>query len=280
MSQKKQANYRGGWSLEKRDPEFIRSLMPFLEWLYKYYFRVQSDGWHHIPENERVLIVGSHNGGTAAPDMLMMMYDWFRRFGVDRLAYGLAHRYAWQSSEVIATLAEKVGAIEAHPKMALAAFKKGANVLVYPGGQYDMFRPHNLRDRIYFAGQKGFIKLALRQRVPIVPVISVGAHDTLIILGDYYQEAKQIHQNLGLPWLFGLDPGVFPIYLGLPWGISVGPLPNIPFPLQIHTRVCRPIEFDRYGRDAAKDREYVDACYRLVYTQMQQELDRLIRETA
>jgi 1-acyl-sn-glycerol-3-phosphate acyltransferase len=209
--------------------------------------------------------------------MIMMMYDWFRRFGTGRLVYGLMHPYAWQVSPQIAGLAEKLGAIPAHPKMASAAFDLGASVLVYPGGQYDMFRPHSERYKIQFAGHKGFIKLALKKAVPIIPLISIGAHDTLIVLGDCYDVVKQLHQK-GLPWLYKIDPGVFPIYLGLPWGLSIGPLPNIPLPIKIHTRVCSPIIFERYGEDVAKDRNYVNACYEMVYTQMQQELDNLVRD--
>jgi 1-acyl-sn-glycerol-3-phosphate acyltransferase len=72
---------------------------------------------------------------------------------------------------------------------------------------------------------------------------------------------------------------VFPIYLGLPWGLSLGPLPNIPFPVTIHTRVCPPIKFEHYGRDAASDRNYVNECYELVVKQMQQELDQLIKQS-
>ncbi|MDE5118323.1 MAG: glycerol acyltransferase, partial [Trichodesmium sp. St2_bin2_1] len=53
-----------------------------------------------------------------------------------------------------------------------------------------------------------------------------------------------------------------------------------PFPVQIHTRVCPPIVFERYGRKAASDRDYVDACYQKVLTQMQQELDQLILSTS
>lgn len=269
--------YTPGWSLEKRDPKFIELFMPIWEWFYRYYFRVETDGWENIPPNDKVLIVGSHNGGMATPDMIMMMYDWFRRFGTERLAYGLMHPYAWEVSPALGDLGQKVGAIAAHPKTANAAFNKGASVLVYPGGQYDMFRPYNQRYNINFAGNKGFIKLALRQEVPIIPAISVGAHDTLIVLGDFYELMKQLN-NLGLPWLYQLDPGVFPIYLGLPWGLAIGPLPNIPFPVQIHTRICEPIIFDKYGKNAAKNRDYVDACYDLVVTQMQQELDNLARE--
>ena len=80
-----------------------------------------------------------------------------------------------------------------------------------------------------------------------------------------------------MPWFMGIDPETFPIYLGLPWGISFGPLPNIPFPVTIRTRVCPPIVFERYGREAACDREYVSACYNIVVSQMQQELDILVR---
>ncbi|MEB3339996.1 lysophospholipid acyltransferase family protein [Okeania sp.] len=262
-----------GWSLDDRDPEVIKSMMPLWEWFYRYYFRVQTDGWHHIPD-EKVLIVGSHNGGLAAPDMHMCMYDWFKRFGTERLAYGLMHQNAWSVFPTSSTPVQ-CGAVRAHPRMAIAAFARNASVAVYPGGGLDVFRPYSMRNKIYFAGRKGFIKLALREEVPIVPMISHGAHDTLIILADFYEQIKQLHQ-WGMPWLFDADPEVFPIYIGLPWGLAIGPLPNFPFPVQIHTRVCPPIVFERYGRKAASDRSYVDACYQRVLTEMQQELDKLI----
>ncbi|MBR8839843.1 MAG: acyltransferase family protein [Stigonema ocellatum SAG 48.90 = DSM 106950] len=274
MSNQEKTTSIPGMSLSERDPEFIQSFMPVWEWLYRYYFRVKTDGWHHIPAEGKVLLVGSHNGGMASPDTTMMMYDWFCRFGTKRLVYGLLHPYAWKVSPELANLAQKAGAITAHPKAASAAFDIGASVLVYPGGQYDMFRPHSQRYEIQLAGRKGFIKLALSKEVPIIPMISVGAHDTLIVLGDCYELVKQLNE-WGLPWLYQVDPGVFPIYLGLPWGLSIGPLPNIPLPVQIHTRVCTPIVFERYGKEAASDRNYVNFCYHLVQTQMQQELDRL-----
>jgi 1-acyl-sn-glycerol-3-phosphate acyltransferase len=69
---------------------------------------------------------------------------------------------------------------------------------------------------------------------------------------------------------------VFPIYLGLPWGIAMGFVPNFPLPAKIYTRVCSPIYFQRSGREAARDRAYVDACYQEVYQQMQASLDDLV----
>ena len=267
-----------GWSLEERDRNFINLIMPILEWLYYYYFRVETSGWENIPTDEKVLFVGSHNGGWAAPDMLMMIYDGFRRFGMEYPIYGLMHPKAWQVSPEFASMVAKVGAVVAHPKMAKAAFDKGASVLVYPGGIQDIFRLHSQRHQIHFAGRKGFIKLALRENVPIIPLISTGAHDTLFIFADIYNLMQQLHL-WGMPWLLGIDPEVFPLYLGLPWGLGIGPFPNIPFPIKIHTRVCPPIVFEKYGFDAARDRAYVDSCYDMVVSKMQWELDALVRET-
>jgi 1-acyl-sn-glycerol-3-phosphate acyltransferase len=267
-------NIKPGWSLDLRDPRVIKSWMPYWEWFYRYYFKVKSDGWENIPEG-KVLFVGSHNGGLAAPDMIMMMYDWFRHFGTERLIYGLMHPQVWKFNPALAKLAAQTGAVVAHPKMAIAAFAKGASVLVYPGGAQDVFRPYWEKNKINFADRRGFIKLALREEVPIVPAISVGAHDSLIVLADFYDLAKKLN-NSGMRWLLDLDPQVFPIYLGLPWGLAIGPLPNFPLPVQITTRICEPIIFERYGKKVAGDRLYVEQCYQQVKRIMQRELDILV----
>lgn len=269
-----------GRSLDARDPDYITANLPMLGWFYRNYFRVTTDGWRYVPASGPTLVVGSHNGGMATPDMHMMMYAWFQRFGVERLAYGLMHAdvldapppFGWLSAA-----AEKMGALRAEPSMAIAALRRGATVLVYPGGAEDMFRPHYLRHRIFFAGRQGFVKLALREGVPIVPVISVGAHDTLFVLGNFQQQLQQ----LGLLEL--LSPPqrplpAFPVYLGLPWGLTVGPVLNFPLPTRIHIRFCPPITFDRSGRAAASDREYVDQCFRKVCEAMQAHLDDLVAE--
>jgi hypothetical protein len=40
--------------------------------------------------------------------------------------------------------------------------------------------------------------------------------------------------------------------------------------------VCEPIVFERYGSEAARDRDYVDACFDRVTAQMQEQLDCLV----
>jgi len=200
------------------------------------------------------------------------------------VVYGLTHAKIWQVFPGLADLAAQVGAIPFYPRNAMAVLKGGDSLLVYPGGGEDVFRPHRLRDRIQFsnrAGQPrtGFIRLALWYNLPIVPLVSWGAHDTLIVLEDCYAQAKRLHEQ-GLPWPLGIDPEVLPIYLGWPWGLAIGPLPNIPLPAQIQTRVCPAIRFERSGHAASRDKAYVQACYGQVVDAMQQELDCLAQAAA
>ncbi|NJL45643.1 MAG: acyltransferase family protein [Leptolyngbyaceae cyanobacterium SM2_3_12] len=263
-----------GWSLDDRDPAIIDRLLPFFGEVYHRYFRVTTEGWEHIPPSGRMLLVGSHNGGLAAPDTVMMTYDWIRHFGSNRPAYALMDPNMWRVFPAVARMATWVGSVQAQSTMAVQALRREAAVLIYPGGVRDVFRPHARRAQVCFFGQKGFIKLALRESAPVVPMISHGAHDTLWVLADLYPYLEEMHRR-GLPWPWGLNPGTFPLYLGLPWGLALGPWPNIPFPVPLHTRVCAPIVFERYGLEAAHDLSYVEACYEQVCGIMQQELDDL-----
>lgn len=270
------ANCWTGRTLADRNPQVIEQLMPLWDWLHRHYFRVTSEGWEQVPATEPILMVGSHNGGLGAPDMFMLMLEWYQRFGGERLAYGLMNAKMWQVYPGLARLAAQAGAIQADPKMAIAALQQGASVLVYPGGARDVFRPHAQRDRIFLNGNLAFIKLALRHNVPIVPVVSWGAHDTLRVLFDLYPLLEAWHQQ-GMPWPYGLDPEIWPVFLGWPWGIGVGPIPNLPWPEAIHLQIGKPIRFGRSGAEVTRDLAYVIACYDQVYQQMQQSLNQIRR---
>ncbi len=265
-----------GLSLSDRDPQVIQDLLPLFRWFYRHYFRVQTEGWEKIPD-EPVLLVGAHNGGLAAPDLFMTMVDWFDRVGVERQVYGLMNPKMWTAYPGISRLAARAGAVRAHPKMAIAAIKAGASVLVYPGGAKDVFRHHSLRQRIFLNGNMAFIKLAVRENLPIVPIVSMGAHDTFKVVADLYPVARQWHEQ-GLPWLLGIDPEVIPVYLGWPWGVGIGPIPHIPWPVPMRTRVGAPIRFARTGVQAAKEKDYLWDCYDKVFKQMQLSLDDLARK--
>jgi 1-acyl-sn-glycerol-3-phosphate acyltransferase len=131
----------------------------------------------------------------------------------------------------------RMGAIRAAPKLALNALQDGYAVQVYPGGDYDACRKFSQRNQIVFAGQQGYAKLAKLAGVPIVPIVSIGGHESLCVLWDGAPLAKA----LKLDKRYGLK--TFPLSLCLPWGLWLGPLPGyLPLPTQITVKVLPPIE--------------------------------------
>lgn len=50
------------------------------------------------------------------------------------------------------------------------ALERDAALLVYPGGDHETFRPSWESEEVDFAERTGFIKLALKHDVSIVPV--------------------------------------------------------------------------------------------------------------
>lgn len=183
--------------LNQADPEFASKIAPFLEGLYKYYFRCEIEGFENIPEGE-ALYVGNHNG-LLTFEVLMLFYGWWDRFGSSRRALGLAHSIAL-NNPFFRWLIPRLGAIPADPEVALEALSRGYSLLVYPGGEKEAFRTYRARKQIEFFQRKGFIKLALKAKKPIVPIVSVGAQESYVIL----HRGEEIAEKLGLKSRFRL----------------------------------------------------------------------------
>jgi 1-acyl-sn-glycerol-3-phosphate acyltransferase len=131
-------------------------------------------------------------------------------------------------------------------------------------------RPYRKRNRIVFGRRRGYVRLAVRHGVPIVPVVAHGAHSTAMILDD----GRWIVERLGLDRRFRLN--AWPITLSLPWGITFGPPPPyVPWPSRITIEVLDPISFGRSGARWAKDHDYIEACHAAVRQRMQHTLDQL-----
>jgi 1-acyl-sn-glycerol-3-phosphate acyltransferase len=259
-------------SLDERDAEFIERQIKLLGPLVDIYFRGEVRNLDNIPAEGPVLVVGNHSGGLLTPDTWVFEVKFFRHFGTDRLTYALAHNMV-MGFPVIGTLLRRMGSLPAHPDSARAALRQGAAVLVYPGGDEDVFRPWSDRNRIHLARRTGFIRLALQERVPIVPVVSIGGHETVYIPGDGRALARR----------FGLDRfriKSLPIVVAPPWGVSPGDfLFHLPLPAKITVDVGEPIDFaERFGDLDPRDPEVIWACYEYVERRMQQTLDALAAE--
>ena len=163
----------------------------------------------------------------------------------------------------------KFGTVAASPENSEKALESGAALLVYPGGDYEVHRPTWQRNRVDFGNRKGFIRLALEQNVPIVPVVSIGGQETSLFLS----RGEHIARLLQLDKLFRLK--VLPISLAIPWGLNVGDmLGHIPLPAKITIETLPAIDLRaEFGPDPDVDEVY-DHLIRL----MQDALDALASE--
>src|SRR3954449_12230396 len=175
--------------LDERDPDYIRESLPRLWLLASLWFRGEVRGLGNIPEDGPVLLVGNHSGGNLTPDTTVFTLAFSTYFGVERAFYQLAHNLVLSYPGL--GFLRKYGTVEASPENAKKALESGAAVLVYPGGDYEVHRPSWERHRVDFAGRKGFIRLAVEQGVPLVPVVAVGGQETALFLsrGEHFARA-------------------------------------------------------------------------------------------
>ncbi len=260
-------------SLDNRDPALLERLISVIEGVLVPYFRSEVRGLERIPPGA-ALYVGNHSGGLITPDTFLFGAAVYRAHGIDAVPYGLGHEFAI-SIPVVHQIIVPLGAVRAGHKSAHGLFSRGSKALVYPGGDYDAMRPFRHRNRVVFGGRRGYIRLALREGVPIIPVVTAGSHAGFMILDDGRWLARLIRADRLL------RIKVWPITLCLPWGLVVGPaLFYLPWPTRILIETLDPISFDRTGEAAANDEAYVRECADRVESAMQQALDRLAEERA
>jgi 1-acyl-sn-glycerol-3-phosphate acyltransferase len=238
-----------GDDIDAWDPEYIRRVLPLWRAVMGTYFRGEVRGLDNIPDEGPSLLVGNHSGGTMIADTFVFATEFYSQFGPYRRFHQLAHDIAARTP---GTGISRWGTVAASHDNASKAFDKGAPVLVYPGGDYETFRPSWHSDRIEFGGRKGFIKLALERGVPIVPVVAVGGQETALFLTRGQHAARYTR------WADLTRIKVMPVALAPPFGISLLDLPGrIPLPAKITIEVLPPIDLKkRFGPDPDYDEVY------------------------
>ncbi len=254
--------------LDDRDPDYIRDNLPGLWLLATIWHRAEVRGLDLIPESGPVLLVGNHSGGNASPDTLIFTLAFSARFGVERRFHQLAHNLV-VGYPVLGAMLRRFGTVAASPENARRALRGGAAVLVYPGGDWEVCRPSWQSARIDFGGRRGFLRLALEEGVPIVPVVSIGGQETALFLS----RGEGLARLLRLDRAFRLK--TLPISLALPWGLNVGDLlSHLPLPAKITIQCLPAIDLEeRFG--PAPD---VDEVYEGLVAEMQAALTALAAE--
>jgi 1-acyl-sn-glycerol-3-phosphate acyltransferase len=266
-------HHLAGKLAEAIDFGLVRQTCAYIAPLYRYYFRAEVVGLERVPD-EPTLLVGNHDGGYIPVDGICLGYAWHTRFDYTRPLAVLMHDFPFRISATLTEYLSRCGCRPASRKQLDRAFANKESLLVYPGGASEAFRPYVKRRRINLGHRTGFIAAALQHKVPIAPVVSVGAHETLFVISSGRWLARH------LPLAKKMRSDVVPLWLGLPWGVGWGPLPHIPLPSKIKVEVLQPIRlWNELGPDASADdpatlRRGLD----LVRGRMQEAADRLYTE--
>jgi 1-acyl-sn-glycerol-3-phosphate acyltransferase len=256
------------WSLDGPDWDFLESQKYLWNPLIDYWFRMEVEGWEHLPEPP-ALLVGIHSGAPLVWDAWTVGVQWWRHFGTARPLHGTAHD-ALMAFPVLGSYFRRMGVIPAAPDSITAALAAGHDVALWPGGERDSLRPWTKRDEAILAGRTGFIRLAIRTGVPIVPIATVGGPDSMPVLAT----GQRIARGLRLDRLARLK--MFPIAFQIPWGISPALLPELPLPTKIRTAFQAPVQLE-HDPERANDQQYVKAKYEEVRGSIQHGMDALAR---
>jgi 1-acyl-sn-glycerol-3-phosphate acyltransferase len=162
----------------------------------------------------------------------------------------------------------KFGFVNATREAAHDILTNGGVTIVFPGGDYDTFRPTSRSTVVDFEGRTGYVRTALRAGVPIVPVVSIGGQESQLFLS----RGQWLGRHSPLKKVMRSD--LIPISVGFPFGLVAVFPPNLPLPTKITTRVLDPIDIEaRFGPEP--DIAEVDAYVR---GQMEEALGEMARD--
>lgn len=242
----------------RENSELIERLAPVVDDLFRLYFRFDVEGIDGVPPGKALLVM-NHEAGITFVQTIGMGARWYLRRGTDDRIMAMTHD-AMFTVPYLGNLLATFGAVRASPGNAEKILSSGHKVLVAPGGNLEAFRSFSDRHMIKFGGHKGWARIALRTGAPVVPLVFIGGHETFFVLSD----GRELVRLLGLKRLLRID--TFPLFLGLPWGIGLGPLFHFPLPSKCAVRFLEPVPVNSAAPD---DEDAVEDLYIRVSSKMQ-----------
>jgi 1-acyl-sn-glycerol-3-phosphate acyltransferase len=212
------------WGRSERTRALLRRL---LGPVYRNWFRAEWEGLEKIPRQGGALLVANHAGAIPA-DAPVIMHGLEEEVG--RAVYGLGD-YLFRSVPVVGTAWSRGGGVPAHPDNAYRLLKDQQQlVLVFPEGTKGTGKPYSQRYRLRRFGRGGFVEIAMRAGVPVIPITVVGSEEAMPIVAG----APRLAKLLRLPYV----PLTANMLLFGPAGLVAY------FPAKFKLRVLDPVHFD------------------------------------
>jgi 1-acyl-sn-glycerol-3-phosphate acyltransferase len=217
------------------DWEFIEAVRPLFNFLYTYYWRVETTGLEHIPDYTRGLIVANHSGQLPF-DATMIATALFTEHPAQRLVRNLYGDW-YPRVPLLTSVLEKLGQVLDSSDNGISLLEQDELVAAYPEGYRGLGKPYQERYKLAEFSDN-FVKIALATGAPIVPTAVVGAEEIYVSLANSNLLAKIART----PY--------FLISLRFPW---FGLLGLIPYPTKWTIDFGEPIETEAYGPEAVAD---------------------------
>jgi 1-acyl-sn-glycerol-3-phosphate acyltransferase len=222
------------WGRSERTRALARAIY---DPIYSKWFRAEWEGLEKIPTDGGALLVANHAGAIPS-DAPVIMHGIEKE--LERPVYGLAD-YFFRTVPVVGTLWARAGGVSARPGNAYRLLKEQQQLaLVFPEGTKGPSKSYTDRYQLRRFGRGGFIEIAMRAGVPVIPIAVVGSEEAMPVVFRLPSVAKA----LGIPY--------FPVTANL---LAMGPLGALlPFPAKFKLRVLDPVHFnvppdqDRYSK--------------------------------
>ncbi|MDQ6839863.1 MAG: acyltransferase family protein [Actinomycetota bacterium] len=210
--------------------------------VYRHWFRAEWEGLEHVPTDGGALLVANHAGAVPA-DAPVIMHG--IETELSRPVYGLAD-YFFRSFPGVGTMWARGGGVAAHPDNAYRLLRDQQElVLVFPEGTKATGKLFKDRYKLRRFGRGGFVEIAMRAGVPVLPIVVVGAEEAMPTLA----KSPTLAKLLSIPYV----PLTANMLLLGPFGLLGY------FPAKFKLRVLEPVRFDvppdqeHYSRSAVFD---------------------------
>jgi 1-acyl-sn-glycerol-3-phosphate acyltransferase len=236
---------------------------PLLNFYYRYWFRVEAEGLENVPSDGGALLVCNH-AGALPPDGPMIMQAIRNEHPSPRPLYMLGEHW-FKGYPGVSMLAAKLGVVPAHPANAQRLLgDEGRLALVFPEGMKGSGKVLWQRYRLRRFGRGGFVRTALRAKVPIVPIALVGGEEAMPI----FAHMRSLQKATGL--LYAPFNHAFP-HFGLAAALMY-------MPAKFRIRFLEPLDLPSLPEDTIEDAAAVQAIAEEIRARIQGSLDGMIAE--